>query len=75
MMTILVSDFYNVSVFYPHMTPAFFNALEQAFIDGKETADVSASDYDAMIKSFVAHSKLQNYEHNNESIIRATSVF
>lgn len=76
MVKILISNFYNVPIFYPFMSPAMFGALEQAFVSGKETADVSETDFDNMINSFVAHSKMQRYdEPNTESIIRPTSVF
>lgn len=75
MIKILVSEFYNAPIFYPFMSPAIFGALEQAFADGKETADVPESDFDNMINSFVAHSKMQTHESNHESIIRPIAVF
>ena len=78
MIEIYISEYYNKPAFYPYMPASIFNALEQAFIDGRETARVPVADYDRMMANFISHSTTANHERNNTinpDAIRPTAIF
>jgi len=49
---IKVSEYYNNPKYYRFMPESVFNALESAFLDGKETAEVSKVEFEAMLNNF-----------------------
>lgn len=78
MVEILLSHYYNQPVFFPYMPASVFNALEQAFTDGRKTARVPVADYDRMMNDFMYNSKVTKNERNNANAddeIRPTAVF
>lgn len=52
MIEINVSEFYNQPQYYPYMPADIFNALEQAYIDGRDTARVPVVMFDDMMNKF-----------------------
>lgn len=52
-----VSEYYNQPKYYGDMPEVVFNALEAAFLDGKETAIVPRDAYDRMLNSFANGNK------------------
>lgn len=44
-----ISEYYNNPQYYPYMPETVFNALEAAFLDGKETAEVPEGDFNGML--------------------------
>jgi hypothetical protein len=46
---IKLSEYYNNPQYYPYMPEAVFNALEAAFLDGKDTAQVLEGDFSGMV--------------------------
>lgn len=77
MIDIYVSEFYNRPEYFPFMPATIFNALEQAFIDGDETARVSVSDFDTMMDKFKQSKTKQNESNhtNIKHIVHPTAVF
>ena len=49
---IQVAEYYNKPKFYGFMPEEIFNALEAAFIEGKDTAGVPAEAFNLMLKQF-----------------------
>lgn len=49
---IKVAEYYNQPKYFAYMPEAVFNALEEAFIAGKETVFVPKVAFDAMILEF-----------------------
>lgn len=49
---IKITEYYDNPQYYPYMPETVFNALERAFLDGKETAEVSKDDFDKMIINY-----------------------
>jgi len=49
---IKLSDYYDNPKYYGYMPESVFNALESAFLDCKETAKVSKSEFEAMLNDF-----------------------
>lgn len=49
MVTIKVLDYYNKLEYYRYMPREIFAALEAAYIDGRETADVEKDQIDKML--------------------------
>lgn len=47
---IQVSEYYNKPKYYGFMPEIMFNALESAFINGKETAEVPKAAFETMLK-------------------------
>lgn len=47
-----VAEYYNQPKYYGDMPEAVFNALESAFLAGKETAEVSKAAFETMLNSF-----------------------
>ena len=47
-----VSEYYNNPQYYPYMPETVFNALEEAFLAGKETAEVPEVDFNTMLSTF-----------------------
>lgn len=50
--TISVPKFYGDSSYYDVMPRPVFDALEAAFIEGRETAEVPAEDYNTMLSAY-----------------------
>lgn len=77
MIDIYVSEFYNRPEYFPFMPATIFNALEQAFIDGDETARVSVSDFDTMMDKYKQSKTKQNEgNHTNiKHIVHPTAFF
>lgn len=46
-----VDTFYSNRAYYPYIPAPVFDALESAYLDGKETAAVSATDYAVMMSN------------------------
>jgi hypothetical protein len=57
---IKVSDYYGIPTYYSVMPQAIFDALEAAFLEGKETADVDKVQFDRMIEDYKI--KVNKYE-------------
>ena len=51
MVEIEVDKYYSNRGYYPYMTAQVFDALEAAYLEGKETAEVSESDYNVMLSN------------------------
>jgi len=49
---IKLSEYYDNPKYYGFMPEGVFNAMETAFLDGKETAAVSKSEFEAMLNDF-----------------------
>ena len=47
-----LSEYYDNSKYYGFMPEIIFNALESAFLDGKETAEVSKPEFETMLNNF-----------------------
>ena len=45
---IKLSEYYDNPKYYGYMPESVFNALESAFLDGKETAEVLKMEFEAM---------------------------
>jgi hypothetical protein len=50
--TIKVSEYYNNPRYYAFMPETVFDALEAAFLDGNEFADVDKAQFDKMIADY-----------------------
>lgn len=46
---IKIAEYYDSPQYYPYMPETVFNALERAFLEGKETAEVSKDDFNSML--------------------------
>lgn len=46
---IKIAEYYDNPQYYPYMPETVFNALEQAFLDGKEMAEVPENDFNCML--------------------------
>ena len=46
---IKITEYYNNPQYYPYMPETVFNALERAFLDGKDVAEVPKGDFDGML--------------------------
>lgn len=46
-----VDTFYSNRAYYPYIPASVFDALEAAFLEGKDTAVVSEADYSAMMSN------------------------
>lgn len=46
---IKIAEYYDNPQYYPYMPETVFNALEQAFLDGKEMAEVPGTDFNCML--------------------------
>lgn len=49
--SINVDTFYSNRAYYPYIPAPVFDALEAAYLEGKETAEVSESDYSVMMSN------------------------
>jgi len=49
--TINVDSFYSNRAYYPFLPAPVFDALEAAYLDGKETAEVSEADYNTLLSN------------------------
>lgn len=49
---IKIAEYYNKPDYYAYMPESVFNALEAAFIDGRESALVPKSVFDEMMYNF-----------------------
>ena len=49
---IKISEYYDNKKYYGHMPECVFDALETAFLDGKETAEVPKLEFEAMLNDF-----------------------
>lgn len=47
-----VSEYYNNPKYYPYMPEAVFNSLEEAFLAGRETAEVPETEFNTMLSAF-----------------------
>lgn len=77
MIEIYVSEFYNQPDYYPFMSAMIFTALEQAFLNGHETARVPVGDYDTMLADY-SHSKTLHHDcdkTNHNDVIHPTAFF
>lgn len=54
--TINVDTYYSNRAYYPYIPAPVFDALETAYLDGKDTAAVSATDYAVMTSNLKAAS-------------------
>jgi len=45
-------EYYANTKYYGFMPESVFNALESAFLDGKETAEVPKPEFDTMLNDF-----------------------
>jgi len=50
--SIKVADYYQKPEYYRFMPESIFNALEQAFINGLESCNVNAAEYNKMMGAF-----------------------
>jgi len=46
-----VDTFYSNRAYYPFLPASVFDALEAAYLDGKETAEVSEADYNTLLSN------------------------
>lgn len=49
---IKVAEYYNQPKYFPYMPEAVFNALEEAFIAGRELANVPKVTFETMLLEF-----------------------
>lgn len=49
---IAIKEYYNKPQYFPFMPEAIFNALEVAFLEGKETAEVPKADFENMLLEY-----------------------
>lgn len=49
---IAIVEYYNKPQFFPFMPEVIFNALETAFLAGKETAEVPKAEFEKMLSEF-----------------------
>ena len=49
--SINVDSLYSKRDYYPYIPAPVFDALEAAYLEGKETAEVSESDYNVMLSN------------------------
>lgn len=49
--SINVDAFYSNRAYYPYIPASVFDALEAAYLDGEDTAEVSETDYSAMMSN------------------------
>jgi hypothetical protein len=54
---IKITEYYNDPQYYPYMPETVYNALERAFLDGKDTAEVPKGDFDSMLAAMQATEK------------------
>ena len=47
-----LSEYYANPKYYRFMPESLFNALESAFLDGKETAEVPQPEFEAMLNDY-----------------------
>lgn len=47
-----VAQYYNNPQYYPYMPETVFNSLEEAFLAGRETAEVPEADFNTMLSAF-----------------------
>lgn len=46
---IKITEYYDNPQYYPYMPEAVFNALERAFLEGKDMAEVPEDDFNIML--------------------------
>ncbi len=46
---IKIAEYYDNPQYYPYMPETVFNALERAFLNGQETAEVPKDDFNSML--------------------------
>lgn len=46
---IKIAEYYDNSQYFPYMPETVFNTLEQAFLNGQETAEVPKDDFNSML--------------------------
>ena len=49
---IKLSEYYDNPKYYGYMSEGVFNALESAFLDGKESAEVPEMEFEVMLNNF-----------------------
>lgn len=49
--SISVDKFYLNKAYYPYIPASVFDALEEAFVAGRESADISEDDYQVMLSN------------------------
>lgn len=54
---ITIAEYYNNPQYYPVMPEVVFNALEAAFLEGKETAEVPKVEFESMLLAIQKKSK------------------
>jgi len=47
-----LSEYYDNPTYYGFMPEVIFNAMEAAFLDGKDTAEVPKTEFEAMLNGF-----------------------
>ena len=47
-----ISEYYDNQKYYGYMPEVVFDALESAFLEGKETAEVPKMEFEAMLNDF-----------------------
>lgn len=52
MIEIAINEYYNKPQYFPFMQENIFNALEVAFLEGKETAEVPKADFEKMLLEY-----------------------
>lgn len=52
LITINVAKYYENREYYAFMPRPVFNALESAFLEGKETAEVPAAEFSKMLQAY-----------------------
>lgn len=60
MLCVNVDELYNNTEIYRFMPKSIFDALERAFLDGRQTAEVPESDYIRMIIEMQLNDGSQN---------------
>jgi hypothetical protein len=78
MIEIPVKTYYNRPDIYPHMAKCVFDALEKAFIDGKETACVPADEFKKMMERIVESKNTNGNDYettDGNDIVRAKAIF
>jgi hypothetical protein len=49
---IAIVEYYNKPQYFPFMPEVIFNALEAAFLEGKETAEVPKVEFESMLSEY-----------------------
>lgn len=52
MIEIAITEYYNKPQYFPFMPEVIFNALEVAFLEGKEKAEVPKADFENMLLEY-----------------------